>query len=171
THRPAPAGPRSAGILLLIAAGVLWSLAGLAVKWARTDPICFAAVRSFGAALVMLPLLGVGARLTGRGMPGPKVMLGAALAHTVMVAAFISAMTFATAAEGILLQHAAPAYVAAFAWLFLGRPVNRATAVALVVALLGVAAMLAGADHSGGWLGRVLGVVAGFGFAAVILSL
>ena len=59
---------RAVGIALLVAASVMWSLSGLAVKVVRVDSIAFAFWRSAGAALAMLP---VAPFATGR-LPRPR---------------------------------------------------------------------------------------------------
>ena len=166
---------------MVLVAAMLWSLSGIAVKWADVDPIAFSALRGLGAAAAMVPLLGVGARLTGRAKPRRDLMLGLAILHTVMITSFICAMTWATAAEGIFLQYSAPAWAALYAWLLLGRRIDRVTILALVVAMAGILIILGldrgggggggGATRGGGWLGPMLGLVAGISYGGVILSL
>jgi drug/metabolite transporter (DMT)-like permease len=48
-----------------------------------------------------------------------------------MITSFICAMTWATAAEGIFLQYSAPAWAAVYAWLLLGRRIDRVTIMSL----------------------------------------
>lgn len=166
---------RLTGVLLVLGAALLWSLSGLAVKWADTDPIAFSALRGLGAALAMLPLVGIGARLTGRAPPRASLMLMTAVLHTVMITSFICAMTWATAAEGIFLQYSAPAWAAVYAWLLLGRRIDRVTIIALAVAMAGILLILAldrgagGAEES--WFGPMMGLLAGLSYGGVILSL
>ena len=162
------------GVLLLIGAAVLWSVSGVAVKRAQVDPIVFTTLRSLGAALTLAPLLPLGRRLTGRAWPAPRLAVGLGLVHTVMVASFIAATTWASAAEGILLQYSAPAWVALIGWLALGRRVDRPTLVALLIASAGVLIMLADSILGAGAvspIGPLLGLIAGLGYAGVILGL
>ena len=169
---PAPAG-RWVGVLLLLGAAVLWSLAGVAVKATeeRVGALTFTAVRSLGAAVGMWPLLGLGAKLTGSAKPAGRVMGWVAGAYTVMVGAFILSMALGTAAEGILLQYSAPAWAALLAWGLLGRRVSPRQVAAIGIAAAGVLVLLAGADRSGGWAATALGVLSGVGYAGVIVGL
>ena len=162
--------------MLVLAAALFWSASGIAVKWANVDPIAFSALRGLGAAAAMLPLLGIGARLTGRARPRRDLMAWNAILHTVMITSFICAMTYATAAEGIFLQYSAPAWAALYAWLLLGRRIDRVTLIALAVAMTGILLILgmdrAGSGLGGGdWLGPMLGVLAGISYGGVILTL
>lgn len=166
---------RAAGVVLLLGAALFWSASGIAVKWAHIDPIAFSALRSLGASLAMAPLLGIGARLTGRARPRGDLMLLTAVLHTVMITSFVCAMTWSTAAEGIFLQYSAPAWAALYAWMLLGRRIDRVSIVALIVAMAGIAVIL-GLDRgvaSGGqsWLGPMLGVLAGISYGGVIVLL
>ena len=170
---PAARDRRWVGVLLVLGAALLWSVAGVAVKVADVDPIAFTALRSAGAVLGMIPLLGVGGRLTGRAWPGSWPMAVTAAAYTLMVAAFVCSMSLGTAAEGILLQSSAPAWAALFAWLFLGRRVTGVQLLALAVASAGVAVMLFGGDGTGNLLrpGPLLGIASGVGYAGVMIGL
>lgn len=168
---------RAVGVLLLLIAALLWSVSGYAVRKAGADPIVFATLRSLGAALTIGPLIPLGRRLTGHALPSLKLMAGLGIVHTLMVVSLIAAMTYATAAEGILLQYSAPAWVALVGWLVFGRKIDRATFLSLGLATVGVLVIVVGGVGSMGSVGRasllgpLLGVVAGIGYAGVILGL
>ena len=176
TASPSDATPsdRWTGVALLLATALLWSLAGVAVKVAGTAPLAFTSLRSAGAALAMLPLLGLGAKLTGAARPAPRLMAPVAACYAVMVGAFIVASSIGTAAEAILLQYSAPAWAALMAWGLLGRRISRAQLAALLTAALGVGVLLAdvwGADRPDGPLAPCLAVLSGVGYAGVIVGL
>ena len=174
---PAPAGRRWVGPALLLASAGLWSLAGVAVKVAGAggvEPLTFTALRSAGAAAAMLPLLGLGAKLTGAARPRAALMLPTAACYTVMVGAFIVASAVGTAGAAILLQYSAPAFAAAIGYALFGTRVRPAQAAALAAASAGVAFLawdVWDADAAGGWLAPTLGVVSGLGYAGVIVGL
>ncbi len=124
------AGLRRRGIAMLLAASVLWSLSGLAVKLAAMDPLAFAMWRSLAGAVA----LGVAIPL-GRGRwPGAKWMIPTVLCYTAVVSLLLAAMTWGTAARGILLQYTGPVFCAIFAWLFQRRRIGLYNAGALLVA-------------------------------------
>ncbi|QDT17706.1 putative inner membrane transporter yiJE [Alienimonas californiensis] len=165
---------RWVGIALLLATATLWSLAGVAVKVAGVEPLAFTSLRSVGAALIMLPLLGFGATLTGSARPAARLMWPTALCYTVMVGAFIVASAVGTAAEAILLQYSAPAWAAVMAWGLLGRRITRVQLAALGCAAAGVGVLLFhlwSEDRPSGPLAPALALLSGVGYAGVIVGL
>ena len=177
TDIPAPPGRRWAGAGLLLAAAVLWSLAGTAVKLAGAggvEPLAFTGLRSAGAAVAMLPLLGAGARLTGSARPRAGLMAPVAACYTLMVATFIVCSARATAGEAILLQYSAPVFAAVLGRALFGTPVRPAQAAALAASAAGIGVLLwdvwDGAAP-GGWVVPALGVASGLGYAGVIVGL
>ena len=163
-------------MLALLAAAGLWSVAGLAVKLAgsaEVAPLAFTSLRSAGAALAMLPLLGAGARLTGSARPAARAMAPTAACYTVMVAAFIVANGLGTAAAAILLQYSAPAWAALLAWGLFGTRVGGGQAVALAVAAAGVGVLLWDVWADGGpanLAAPALAVLSGVAYAGVIVG-
>jgi len=164
---PVPSGSRAAGVALLIAASVLWSLSGVVVKVVKIDPIAFAFWRSAAAAAVMLLLLPL-----GRGkLPPVKWLLAGASLYTLVVTLLITSMSVSTAATGILLQYTAPLFCALFARVFLGRTIGTGTMFAMEVAAAGIAIMVGGSWKPGNWLGPFCGLLSGAAFGALILVL
>jgi hypothetical protein len=119
---------RVVGIALLIAASVMWSLSGVAVKVVRVDSIAFAFWRSAGAALAMLPL----APFASGKLPRPRMLLLSVALYTAVVTLLITAMTGSSAGTGILLQYTGPIFCAMFAWMFFRRRISGRTMLALV---------------------------------------
>ena len=138
------------------------------------EPLAFTALRSAGAALAMLPLLGVGARLTGSARPAARWMAPTAACYTVMVGAFIVSSALGTVAAAILLQYSAPAWAALMAWALFGRRATRGQAAALGLAAAGVGVLLANLWAGGGPDGAAapaLAVLSGVAYAGVIVGL
>ena len=165
----APRAGRAAGVFMLIAASVLWSLAGVSVKVAKMDPLAFTLYRSLAASAALLLLLPLG-RKWGRAPRAGWAAVSAVL-YTTVVALFIVATTVSTAATGILLQYTAPAFCALFAWLFLGRRVGGWTLAAMLVAAAGIAVMVVGSWRPGNWVGPVCGLASGAAFGGLVLVL
>ena len=168
---------RWVGVGCLLASAALWSLAGVAVKVAGAEgvePLAFTSLRSLGAAVAMLPLLGVGAKLTGSAWPRPAVMLPVAACYTVMVGAFIVASARGTAGAAILLQYSAPVFAAVMGRVLFGTVVKPAQAAALAAAAAGVGVLLWDVwdgEAPGGWVAPSLAVLSGLGYAGVIVGL
>jgi drug/metabolite transporter (DMT)-like permease len=156
---------RAVGIALLIAASILWSLSGVAVKVVRVDSIAFAFWRSAGAALAMLPLAPFAA---GR-LPRPRMMLLSVALYTAVVTLLITAMTGSSAGTGILLQYTGPIFCAMFAWAFLRRRISPRTMLALAIGVAGILVIV----FAGTYDARVvaIGVLSGVAFGGLILVL
>src|SRR5215218_5088763 len=101
SYEPCERASRSRGVAMLIAASVLWSLSGLAVKLAGMNPLAFAMWRSLAGAVAL-----GGAMWFAPGCwPRAKWMVPTVLTYTAVVSLLLAAMTFGTAARGILLQY------------------------------------------------------------------
>ena len=164
---PAGTRRRSAGVIMLLVASVLWSLSGLAVKLAAMDALAFAMWRSLAGAVA----LGIALWFAPGRWPRAKWMIPTVLTYTAVVSLLLAAMTLGTAARGILLQYTGPVFCALFAWMFQSRRIGRYTAAALLVSGVGIAVMIAGAPAGGGWIGPTCGLLSGVAFGALILLL
>jgi drug/metabolite transporter (DMT)-like permease len=158
---------RAAGVAMLIAASIGWSISGVFVKLVDTHPLSFALWRSASAAVFLAALLPLvpGTRPRGRWM-GLSILL-----YTAVVALLIAAMTYATAAKGILLQYIGPIACAVFAWIFQRRVIARRSVLAIAVASLGVGIMVIFGRGEAGPLGTICGIASGICFGGLILLL
>jgi len=98
-------------IVLLVVTAVLWSSGGFLIKMVNWHPLAICGARSIIAAAVI--------RLAFRREPLNlnKAQALGAISYVAMVMCFVSATKLTTAANAILLQYTAPAYVAIFgAW-------------------------------------------------------
>lgn len=163
-------------IILLLVAAALWSISGVAVKVIAVDSVTFAAWRSTGAAALMLLLL----PLFRGSWPAAKWSVLSVVLYTLVVGLLITAMTYSTAAAGILLQYTAPVWCALFAWLLMSRRPSHIQIIAMLIAMGGIAFMLWGGGGSGGEdgggrstgiLAPAAGLVSGVCFGALLLVL
>jgi drug/metabolite transporter (DMT)-like permease len=154
-------------VILLITTSVLWSLSGVVVKWVMLAPVAFAFWRALGAGAAVLPLIPLSKQPWPR---GPWLLLSIAV-YAAVVSLLIAAMTYSTAAAGILLQYTGPAFCALLAWGLQGRKIPARTGVAIAVALLGIGIMVFGSTSTKGWVGPTCGVLSGVAFGALILIL
>lgn len=158
---------RASGIVMLLAASVLWSLSGVVVKVVQIPSLAFAFWRSLGAAVLMSLLLPLG---RGALPPLPWVLASVTL-YTLVVTLLVTSMTLSTAAKGILLQYTAPLFCALLARVFLGRRIGRVTLLAMVVGAAGITTMVAGGWKGQSWAGFTTGLLSGICFGALILVL
>ena len=157
---------RRGGIAMLVAASVLWSLSGLAVKLAALDSLTFAMWRSLAGAVVLAMAIPLA---RGR-WPRARWMIPTVLCYTAVVSLLLAAMSRDTAARGILLQYTGPVFCALFAWVFQRRRLGGYTIAALIVAGIGIAVMIAGASGGDGWA-LTYGLLSGIAFGGLILLL
>jgi drug/metabolite transporter (DMT)-like permease len=157
---------RRRGQTYIALAALAWSTAGLLQRELGVGTATQVAARAFFATLALLAFVALHG---GRGVVRPFRSMGRAeLAVAVCTAGasgtFIVALNHTTVANVLFMQAVAPLAAALIAWLALHESVTRTTAVAMVVALGGVAVMVGGPGASPG-LGIALSVVMTLSFA------
>ncbi len=150
--------------LLLVAAAVLWSLAGVFIKVIDWNPPAIAGVRS----LLALPLLWAYVRRHGGVRWGWSHVAGG-MAYCAVVIMFAMATRMTTAANAIMLQYTAPIYVALFSVWFLKEKVRTRDWVAIGAALFGMALFFFDKLTVSGFWGNVIALVSGVAFAGLTL--
>lgn len=149
------------GVGLAFAAGVLWSLGGLLIKWVEWNPLAIAGARS---AIAMVVLLAV---LRRPRFSWSRVQVGGAIAYAATVVMFVTATKMTTAANAILLQYIAPVYAALFGAWFLGERVTRGDWLTIAVVIGGIALFFFDRLTVGGLWGNVLALASGVTYAGV----
>ena len=160
------------GVMLVAAAGFLWSLQGLVFRQIETaEPWAILFWRSLGMVPVLLAFLlwrgTARAGLRGTGLAGLLGGLG-------LVGAFggaVYAIQTTTVANAVFLFAAAPLLTALLARLVLGERARPETWGAIVLALLGIFVMVRHGLGSGAVAGNVAGLVSALGFAVFTVSL
>jgi len=132
--------PRALARLQLVAAAVLFSTGGAAIKSAAFTPVQVAGLRSGVAALAVF-LLVPAARRNWSWHPW---LLGIAYAATLIL--FVLANRLTTAANTIFLQSAAPLYILLLGPLLLKEPVRRRDLGFMAVVGVGLALFFVGAE-------------------------
>lgn len=136
---PLAGPPPAASRLQVLAAALLFSTGGAAIKACTFDGLQVASLRS-GIAALVLPLLVAGAR---RGWGRPRTWLVAA-AYAATLVMFVTSTKLTTAANAIFLQSTAPLWILVLApWLLAERFRARDLAF-LATAAAGLAVLFAG---------------------------
>lgn len=102
------------GRLLVLSAALLWSLAGVFIKFLELPPLTIVFYRSLFAAMIFTPFL----HRNDWQLSAPIVV--SALTYTAAISAFVAANKLTTAANAIVLQYTAPVFVFLFSRLVLG---------------------------------------------------
>lgn len=150
------------GSALVLAACVFWSTSGAFSKFIAVNGPLMSFWRALFATLVLLPFV-----RRGRAKFRPA-MLGMMACFATMNVAFVTAMTFTTAANVIFLQYTAPLFIAV-ASPFFGERFERQNTLPLILGLFGVGILMWGSDLKdwGVWLALLSGVA----YAGVALFL
>jgi len=156
------------GRWLLVAAALLWSTTSLFVKVEALRDVpgpTLACLRALFAAACLVPFV----RLSSlRWRPGLVPMAAAFAAMNVL---FLTAMTLTTAAAAVFLQYTATPWAFLLGLLVLGETWRRGNAVAVGLAMVGIAVIVATSGDQQSSLGNLLAVASGLAFATVIISL
>ena len=158
------------GRIAILVAAVAWSLAGLGQRGLDATPATQVAGRALFAFLALLVVVAVTER---SGIIGSFRSLGRdGLAVAVFLAissgTFLLALNYTSVANVLFLQAASPMMAALLGWVLLSERISRRTWLAMVMAAVGVAAMVAGSFDAGA-LAVVLPIVMTASFAIVIV--
>ncbi len=163
---------RLLGVVLVIAAAVLWSGGGIGVKSIDLPPLAIAGYR----ALFAIPVMALDAVLRARRNRARLAPLfrrwrvwGAALSYALMVVTFVISAKIGSPSNAILIQYSGPIYVAIFAWPILHEKLRFADGFAIVGCLLGLAIFFGGKLAPGELAGNAFAVLSSFGFAGLPL--
>lgn len=151
--------------LLLLAAAVLWSTAGAAIKRSGLDALQLAGSRSLVAAAFLFLAV-----REARRRPAARVLL-VGVAYAVTVVLFVLATKLTTAANAIFLQDTAPLWVLVLSpWLLKETP-TRGELLAVPVFGVGLGLFFVDELAPGHLAGNVTALVSGFAFALSIIGL
>ena len=156
---------RKYAILLLIFTGIIWSSGGLFIKLIPWSPIAIAGIRSGLSALVIYLFRRLDPIYLN------NYVWGGAISYSVMVICFVLANKITASGNVILIQYAAPIYVAMFSFSFLGEKANIADLVSIMIIFLGLSSFFyEDLGYFQLW-GNVLSILSGIGFAGLTLCM
>lgn len=149
------------GVLCLLGAGVLWSLAGVCAKYIPWNPLSISCIRGLVAAVA------IGCIRRKWTVTLTRSTVAAALCMNVTFILFMTANKLTTAANAIVLQYTAPVYVILLTIVVLKVKPKPVDIAAVILILTGI--VLFFVDHlgHGALLGDCLGLLSGISFAGV----
>ncbi len=157
--------PHLKGIILLLAAALLWSLGGVLIKWVDWNPVAIAGMRSAIAIPAFLLFM--------RRKPvfsWSRWQVAGALAYAATVISLVVATKLTTAANAILLQYTAPIYVALLAPRLLNEPTQARDWLFIILALGGMCLFFLDQLTPAGMWGNLLALFSGGCFALLIMA-
>ncbi len=173
TSETAPADARASrrrGQVYVALAALAWSSAGVLQRELSVNTATQVAGRALVAAVALLVFVWLSNRRNTLGVFASmgRAELAVATFTAVASASFIVALNHTTVANVLFMQAVAPIAAALIAWSALHESVSRRTAVAMVVALAGVALMVGGPGNTPG-LGLALSVLMTIAFALSVV--
>src|SRR6266550_7346062 len=162
--------PRRKGILLVAAAALLWSTGGIGIKAVTEPALKVTFYRSLFAAIALMLFLPRKAWATRRWTSTPA-FIAAIVSYAACLTTFVVATKWTTAANAIFLQYAGAIWVLLLSPLVVHEPMRARDAIAIAVALSGMALFFVGKFESRGMAGNAMALLSSFFFAALILSL
>ena len=166
--RASQARHRQIGIMMVVLAGVFWSLQGPTVRMIETangPQIIF--WRSIGQLAVMLAVVAIvnrGRVMSAFRLAGHRAIAGA-LCHATAGTCFVLAVLHTTVANVVFIMASAPLVAAAGAWLLLRERIEKRTLGAMSAAVIGIAVMMSEGLATGNVTGTLLALATTFGFA------
>jgi drug/metabolite transporter, DME family len=162
--------PRRKGILLIMAAATLWSSGGIGIKAIDDPPLKVTFYRSLFASIALLILFGrdVWGR---RRWTSTGVFIAAIVSYGACLTSFVVATKWTTAANAIFLQYAGVVWVLLFSPTVTREPMRLRDAIAIAVAMTGMALFFVGRFDTRGMSGNLMALVSSVFFAALILAL
>jgi DME family drug/metabolite transporter len=162
------------GVVLVLMAGVFWSTMGLGIRSievANVWQILFYRSWALGAFLFILITFRSGykpiATIRKAGVAGAIGGMGLVLAF----AGGIYAIQTTTVANAMFLFAAAPFLAAVLGWVILRESVRKATWVAMVFAIAGIAIMVLNGISAGRMGGNISAIISAIGFAIFTIAL
>jgi len=153
------------GHLLILSAALLWSLAGVFIKFLDLPPLTIVFYRSLFASFVFIPFLRPRDwRLS------PSIFISV-VSYTGAISAFVSANKLTTAANAIVLQYTAPIFVFLFSRLVMGESISKLNGFALIVSMLGVGIISFDSAGEPQMAGVLLALLSGLLFAVYMVNL
>jgi len=166
----APTASPTRARLAVVAAALLFSTGGAAIKLVNLPPLQLAGLRGGIAALTLLVVL----RVPWSSFRPETLLIGVAQAATLLL--FVIGNKLTTAASTIFLQSTAPLYVLALSPVLLGERIRRGDLLFLALFALGLACFFVGVDPAQSTApdplrGNIAGVAGGVAWAATVLGL
>jgi drug/metabolite transporter (DMT)-like permease len=153
------------GVLLLLGAALLWSTGGFLIKLVDVSGMAVSSGRSLIAVCALMAL-------TRRVPLCPSfAVIRCGVLYAMTVTTFVVATKLTTAANAIVLQYAAPVYVALLSARFLHERIVIRDWIAIVLVLVGMGIFFADGIGVGSNLGNMLAVLSGICFASFVVAL
>ena len=146
-------------------AGILWSLAGVFIKFLELHPLTIVFYRSLFASLFFFLFF------RREALTLNVSLLVSAVSYTTAISAFVWANKLTTAANAIILQYTAPIFVFLFVRLLFHEAISRENLITLFLGMAGVGIIFVGSAGEPEVKGVLVAVLSGFLFSIYMTNL
>lgn len=153
------------GRLLVLLTGILWSLAGVFIKFLELHPLTIVFYRSLFASFFFFLFV----RKTGWMVSVP--LLVSVVSYTAAISFFVWANKLTTAANAIILQYTAPIFVFLFVRLLFHEAISRTNLMTLLLGMAGVGIIFRGSAGQPDVVGVMMAILSGFLFSIYMTNL
>ena len=156
---------RHKAVSLLLLTGIIWSTGGFIIKLIPWPPMVIAGLRSGITAVVIFFYV------RPKNFNFSFNTWAGAFCYALMVICFVIGNKLTTAGNVILIQYAAPVYVAIFSFSFLGEKASKFDWLAIIIIMLGLIFFFLEELSLTQLWGNVFSILSGFGFAGLTLMM
>lgn len=151
------------GELQMLACAIMWSISGIMIKYIDWSPLAIAGGRSLISAGVVVAFM----LATNLKPVINKDVIWAGISLCGCVTCFVTANKMTTAANAIVLQYIAPAFVMIISVLFLKQKLKKMEVVVVASTFVGIVLFFMDEIHFGGMIGNVIAICSGL-FMAIM---
>ena len=156
---------RNSAIGLLLLTGILWSTGGFIIKLIPWPPLAIAGIRS-GLTSIVIYLYA-----RPKTLSFSKYTWIGSLFYTIMVICFVFGNKMTSAGNVILIQYAAPIYVALFGFYFLGEKSTKIDWLSITLIFFGLGCFFIDELSLDQFKGKLLAIFSGIGFAGLTICM
>jgi drug/metabolite transporter (DMT)-like permease len=157
------------GLLYIVIAALLWSTGGIGIKAISDSALKVTFYRSLFAAVALMLFLRH--RVWGRRWQSTPAFIASVISYGACLTFFVVATKWTTAANAIFLQYAGVVWVLLLSPFVVHEPMRARDAIAICVALAGMALFFVGRFETRGMAGNAMALLSSIFFAALILAL
>ncbi len=153
------------GRLLVLLTGLLWSLAGVFIKFLDLHPLTIVFYRSLFASLFFFLFVGK------KGWTVSVPLLVSVASYTAAISSFVWANKLTTAANAIILQYTAPIFVFLFVRLLFREAISKLNLTTLLAGMVGIGIIFYGSRGRPDADGVMMAILSGFLFSIYMTNL
>lgn len=151
--------------LLIVVTAMLWSLAGVFIKFLELHPLTIVFYRSLFAAFFFCLFV----KRSRWKLNVPFIV--SMVSYTAAISSFVSANKLTTAANAIVLQYTAPVFVFVFARIFFHEAISKLNLTTLSLGILGVGIIFTGSAGQPDAIGIGIAILSGLFFSIYMTNL